>query len=370
MAASAVRLAAMAAVIAMLAGACASQDPPPDAPDPPPLVSDRALVDVLPADAIPSIDDPAFITPDEGSEWLAAREPVVSLELEGHARAYPVQIMTWHEIVNDEVSGRPVTVTYCPLCNSAVAFDRRVDGRVLEFGTSGKLHQSALVMYDRQTESLWTHFDGLAVQGPLTGSELDRIPVQMLSFEQWRAAHPDGQVLSKDTGARRPYGENPYQGYDGQEGPNAAFYSGDVDPRLPAMARVVGVRGGGDPVAYPYSDLARGPRAAVIGDEIAGEPVVVMWRAGVASALDDEEVAAGRDVGTSGVFVARAAGHRLTFAVQDHQVVDRQTGSTWSIAGRAMSGPLQGTALEPVEHVDTFWFAWGAYHPETRVYGA
>ncbi|MGH2725201.1 MAG: DUF3179 domain-containing protein [Actinomycetota bacterium] len=366
-----VRLAAMAALAGLTLAACSRAGPQPaDEPrDPDPLVTARELVDVLPADSIPSIDDPAFEPPEEASAWLAGREPVVSLELEGEARAYPVQVMTWHEIVNDEVGGRPVAVTYCPLCNSAVAFDRRVDGRVLEFGTSGKLHQSALVMYDRQTDSLWTHFDGLAVQGPLADTRLELIPVQMLSFDQWRDAHGGGRVLSRNTGEARPYGQNPYQGYDGQEGPNAAFVSGRVDPRLPAMARVVGVRGAGDPVAYPYADLARGPRVGVVNDAIGGEPVVVMWRAGVASALDDEEIAAGREVGTSGVFVARAEGHRLTFAVQDHQLVDRRTGSTWSIAGRALSGPLQGASLEPVEHVDTFWFAWAAYHPDTRVFG-
>ena len=361
-------------LMGLVLAACRSSAPEDTArpsPDPtsPPLVSARLLTEVVSRDAIPSIDDPRFISP-ERAGWLAGREPVIALEIDGDARAYPLQIMTWHEIVNDVVGGHPVAVTFCPLCNSAVAYDRRVDGRVLEFGTSGMLYRSALVMYDRQTESLWAHFDGLAIRGPLTGERLDLVPVQMLSFDQWRREYPAGKVLSRHTGQDREYGRNPYESYDSKDAPIGPFFKGAWDRSLRAMARVVGVSWGDAATAYPYRTLSPGDRPAVVEDVVGGRRIVVFWEPGVASALDEPTIADGRDVGTSGVFIPEAGGHDLTIAVRDGRIVDRETGSTWNVAGRATRGPLAGERLEPVIHLDAFWFAWQAYYPGTRVYGA
>lgn len=350
---------------------CRSADPPPPAaasPEaeatavstPDPLVYRGQLMDVLPRDGIPSIDEPRFLAPG-AADWLADREPVIALELGGVARAYPLQILTRHEIANDVLAGRPVAVTYCPLCNSGLVFDRHVRGRTLEFGVSGKLYRSALVMYDRQTDSLWTHFDGLAVQGPLTGTRLQALPSQILSFGEWREANPGGEVLSRRTGHPVAYGSNPYESYDSQEGPYAQFFTQAVNHRLPVMARVVGISGRGSPVAYPYRVLAARGRAGVLHHR----GLVVFWRAGTASALDTEAIARGRDVGATGVFEAR--GRR--FVARDGFLLDRKTGSRWSLTGRAVSGPLAETRLRPVPHLDGFWFAWQAYHPETLVYG-
>lgn len=363
------RLLATTAVAACLAGACGGtpERSMRGAPTPTrdqPLVKPDALVDVIPRDAIPSIDEPRFVRAAEAT-WLAGREPVVSVEIAGEARAYPAQILTRHEIVNDVVGGRPVTVTYCPLCNSAVAFDRTVDGRTLEFGVSGKLYGSALVMYDRQTDSLWTHFDGLAVRGPLTGTRLVVLPSQLLSFEDWRQGYPQGRVLSRRTGFPVDYGSNPYEYYDSRKGPYGQFFEGQADPRLPAMARVVGVSRGGRDVAYPYRALSGSGEIGVINDG----PTVLFWRAGTASALDDPQIARGRDVGATGVFSAVANGRSLTFEARHGAFVDRESESTWSLTGRAVDGPLDGEALDPVAHLDTFWFAWQVYHPESEVYG-
>jgi hypothetical protein len=354
------------ALAALAATTCRAAEPPtaptdaPSAPaTPDPLVYRGQLVDVLPRDGIPSIDEPRFVAPG-AADWLSDREPVMALELGGIARAYPLQILTRHEIVNDVLAGRPVAVTYCPLCNSGLVFDRHVRGRTLEFGVSGKLYRSALVMYDRQTDSLWTHFDGLAVQGPLTGSRLEALPSQILSFGEWREANPGGEVLSRRTGHPVTYGSNPYESYDSQDGPYAQFFPQAVNYRLPAMARVVGISGRGSPVAYPYRALARG-RAGVLHHR----GLVVFWRAGTASALDTETIARGRDVGATGVFEAR--GRR--FVARDGLLLDRNTGSRWSLTGRAVSGPLAGVRLRPVPHLDAFWFAWQGYYPETLVYG-
>ena len=180
---------------------------------PEPLIPATDLLDGgPPPDGIPPIDEPRFHQARD-VDFLADTEPVLAVEVEGESRAYPVQIMIWHEIVNDTIGGLPVTITYCPLCNTAVGVDRRLDdGRVLSFGTSGRLYRSSLVMYDRQTESLWSHFDGRALAGALTGTELERIPVQTLSWGDWLRQNPDGIVLSRDTGARPRLRTQPISG--------------------------------------------------------------------------------------------------------------------------------------------------------------
>ena len=197
---------------------------------PPPLIPPSAIVPVLGPDVIPAIDNPQYLPVDE-VDFVQPSEAVVVIDIADDVRAYPVQIMVWHEIVNDEVGGVPVTVTYCPLCNSATAFDRRLGERELDFGTSGSLYQSALVMYDRQTESLWAHFTGEGAVGHYAGARLEPIPVQTLSFEEFATRHPDAMVLSRDTGASRDYGTNPYISYDEEtSGPDRRFLPGRCRP--------------------------------------------------------------------------------------------------------------------------------------------
>ena len=316
-------------------------------------------------DAIASIDEPTFEQADT-VDWIEDQEAVLVLQLDGEIRVYPVQVMIWHEIVNDRVDGRPVTVTYCPLCNSAVAFDRRIGDRVLDFGTSGSLYRSALVMYDRQTESLWSHFTGTAVVGELTGTELETFPSATVPWALWRDAYPDGLVLSQDTGFNRSYGRNPYPGYDDVDS-RPFLFEGEVDGRYTAMTRLVGVEIDGDALAVPLQTL-RDERAvaATVGDV----DIVVLWEQGTASALDTADIASGDDVGATGVFIPVVDGQTLTFAPADTGFVDDQTGSGWNLLGKATTGPLAGAQLEPVAHVDTFWFAWGAFRPDSAVVGS
>ncbi|MBW3606243.1 MAG: DUF3179 domain-containing protein [Actinobacteria bacterium] len=328
---------------------------------------DRIVSGGPPPDGIPSIDDPVFEPVDE-VDWLADEEPVLALRVGDEVRAYPVQVMMWHEIVNDTVDdtvdGVPVAVTYCPLCNSAVAFDRRVDGRLLEFGTSGALYQSAMVMYDRQTESLWTHFDGRAVVGDLVGAQLELLPVSTVSWSDFRTAHPDAQVLSRDTGVDRPYGTNPYGAYDQRDEPLIGFFIGDPDTRTAAMRRIVGVNAGDTSLAIATDALAE---QGVIETELDDQPVTVWHVPGTASALNDRQVAEGDDVGATGVFVAEHDSRELSFTRRGERFVDEQTGSAWNILGEAVDGPLEGARLDALPHVDTFWFAWATYRPDTTL---
>lgn len=316
-------------------------------------------------DGIPPIDAPTF-EPARAVSWLDPQEPVLALEIAGDSRAYPLQILLWHEIVNDVVGARPVVVTYCPLCNSGIVFDRTVAGAVTTFGTSGRLYRSDLVMYDRTTKSLWPQFMGKAVVGPRIGTELERISSQILPAEDFRSAFPDGKVLSRDTGFDRDYGTTPYEGYD--TNPDPFLFDGDADPQLPAIARVVGVRSAGGPKAYPIESLrALGARSAV-NDEIGSVELVVLFERGTRSVLDAPTIAGSRDVGTAGVFSRRLGKRVLTLRSDGSRFRDDQTGSTWDLLGRAIDGPLKGERLTPVESVQTFWFAWSVFVPDAPVW--
>lgn len=322
------------------------------------------LVDVLPPGRIPSIDRPRFTTIANAAEWLRGGDPVVVVRVDLDVRAYPLAIMIWHEVVNDVVGGDPIVVTYSPLWNAALAFERRVPGRegVLSFGVAGKLYRSDLVMFDRGTVSLWPQSMGRAALGPLSGTALTPVPAQVSSFAEFRAAFPDGSVLSRETGVERGYGLSPYAGYDARVTPFSDFFPLPADRRLGPMERVVGVSTGAGPRAFRYATLRRA--GAVTGDD-----VVVLWRRGTRSALDDVLIARGRDVGSAGVFRPVAQGRRIDLEATEAGFRDRQTGSTWTVLGVATAGPLAGERLEPVPHLDTFWFAWASSAPATTIAG-
>jgi hypothetical protein len=318
-----------------------------------------------PKDGIPAIDNPKFVSVREADQWLDSREPVVVVNLDGVAKAYPIQILIWHEIVNDVVGQTPVTVTFCPLCNTALAFDRRFDGRLLDFGTTGRLRLSDLVMYDRQTETWWQQATGEGIVGEHAGRVLEFLSAPLLSWKTFKATFPEGHVLSRDTGFQRAYGQNPYVGYDRQRSPFPNFFKRQVDGRLSAMERVVAIDLNGESAAFPFSSL-RDSRVA--NDEVGDVPVAVFWVQGTSSPLDARQISRGRDVGSTAVFDRRLDGRVLTFkAAEVGLFTDRETGSQWDILGRAVAGPLAGKQLEPVVHGNHFWFAWGVFKPETRV---
>jgi hypothetical protein len=236
-----------------------------------------------PKDGIPSIDDPEFIDVAEVTD-LPDREPVIGLAVGGDVRAYPLRILMWHEIVNDVVGGVPVAVTFCPLCNAAIVFDRRVDGQVLEFGTTGKLRYSDLVMYDRQTESWWQQFLGEAIVGDMLGTRLDMLPSRIESFANFRARAPQGRVLVPAIVSVRSYGDNPYEGYDSLSSP--WLYRGDMPTEIAPLARVVTVG------REAWSLALVRERKLIENDGI-----VITWEPGQASALDTGVIAEGFDVG-------------------------------------------------------------------------
>jgi hypothetical protein len=279
-------------------------------------------------------------------------------------RAYPEEILVWHEIVNDTLAGRPIAVTYCPLCNSALVYDRRLDGRALRFGTTGNLRNSDLVMWDRQTQSWWQQIGGEAVVGELTGKKLSAIPSEVLSWRDFKRRYPNGDVLSTDTGFDRPYGENPYVEYEtAKETP--IFFEGRPDRRLPPKERVSAVTVKGRTIVVPFSRLAK---ERIVHAAVSGLPVVVFYKKGVKSALDARGIMESKDVGTATAFSRRLGGRTLHFrALGGGRFRDRETQSVWDITGRALSGPLAGRELRKAQHDEQFWFALAAFFPNALV---
>ena len=325
---------------------------------------DEFLSGGVPRDGIPPLDDPQFESIADADTWLEDVQPVVALEINGVARAYPLAILTWHEIANDTLGGVPVSVTFCPLCNSAVAFDRRVGDVVLDFGVSGNLRHSDLVMWDRQTESWWQQLTGEGIVGAYAGYQLDLLPAQLVSWRDFKAAFPGADVLSRGTGHSRSYGRNPYSGYDRAD-QSPFLFQGRPDERLLPMERVAALVLDGQPLAFPFLTLEE---ERAVNYSVNGHEIVVLFQSGTASALDQPRIAESKDVGSTGVFEAVLDGQTLTFRAEGEGFVDDQTGSSWNVLGQSVSGPLTGQSLTPIVHGNHFWFAWAAFAPEAIVY--
>jgi hypothetical protein len=291
--------------------------------------------------------------------------PVAYVVVEGKAKAYPLHILTWHEIVNDREGDTWFAVTFCPLCNTALSFNRTLEGRTYDFGVSGLLRHSDLIMWDRQTESWWQQATGEAIVGELAGKRLEFIATSIVSFGDFARAFPGGWVLTEETGIGRPYGVNPYDGYDAR-GSFPFLFGGSADPRRPALERVVGLGSGRAAIAVPFDVLAK---ERLVNLALEGKRIVVLWAPGTASALDRAEIAASADIGAAVAYSASVGGRDLTFRpVEPGLFRDNETGSTWQVTGLAVGGPLAGERLPVAQHANHFWFAWAAFNPETSIW--
>jgi len=317
-------------------------------------------------DNIPAIRSPRVTTVEEADDWLADREAVQVVEFNGEVRAYPIRIVISHEIVNDVLGGEPVLVTYCPLCNTALAFERRVGVRVPVFETTGLLRFSNLVMFDERTESWWQQAMGEAIVGEMAGAVLTAIPSRLTSWENFKRGNPQGSVLSSATGFDRDYGVNFYLNYDsGITDPD--FFNGTLDRRLPTFERVLGLMADDDEVAIPFGELAL---RRVVHAQVGNARVVAFYQTGTNSPLDKFQVAAGRDVGSAAAYLAEIDGQALTFGPDRGEFRDDETGSRWNLLGTAVRGPLEGRSLPAVFQDSGFWFSWVSFHPGTRIYAA
>ena len=282
-------------------------------------ISEDALVPVEeihsggpPRDGIPSIDAPRFIAATAADD-IRPQDRVLGLRRGNLAKAYPIAILNWHEIVNDRFEQEPVVVTYCPLCGSGVAYTALLDGQEVNFGVSGLLYNSDVLLYDRQTESLWSQILATAISGPMKGTRLDMLPLKHTTWAEWRSEHPDTLVLSRETGFSRDYGRDPYAGYQNSKG--IWFPVAAKDPRYHPKERVVGLELEGRFKAYPLAELSK------TGEEI---------------------------------------------------IKDRFNGRDLRIRYRSngQSATVTGSDGAEIPAITSFWFAWYAFHPETEVYQA
>ncbi len=239
---------------------------------------------------------------------------------------------------------------------------------MLRFGVSGLLRNSDLVMWDNLTTSLWQQTTGQAIVGEFAGSQLEFLPTALVRWAEFRGEHPDGEVLSRNTGFPFDYGRNSYVGYTSRAAPYPSFFDGDIDPRYRALERVVGVRVGDATKAYPFPVIAH---ERAVNDIVNGQEVTVWWGAeDTADSLDAATVAGGGSIGTGVAFIPIVDGELLTFsAVGDVLFTDAETGTTWNMLGTAVEGPLAGSELELAIHQNEFWFAWTAFNPGGAVYG-
>ena len=262
-----------------------------------------------PKDGIPSIDNPKFVSVQEADEWIQDNELVLAMIYQGVERVYPLQIMTWHEIVNDFINEEPVLITYCPLCGSGIAYERKINGETVEFGTSGKLYNSNLVMYDRKTDSYWSQIEGVAIVGPLTNTKLKPLSIDTVVWRDWKASHQDSEVLSQDTGFRRDYGRDPY----------GSYYENSF-------------------VWFPVEaeDNSVHPKTVIFGIEIKGK----------FKAYKEEDL------------------------IENSVIEDKFNNINLKLE-RSKEGIIKITNTDSGEEIvkeRDFWFAWYAFHPETELY--
>lgn len=331
------------------------------------------IIMLLPQKSFPIIDFPAFVGMDEGMTMFFEHEPVISVEVNGRAKAYPLNMLTMHEMSNDTLGGVPILPTYCPLCNASVVYDRRFNHNgvdyILEFEVSGMLRKSDMVMFDRQTETWWQQLMGYGIVGDFAGESLEVIPSLVLSVEEFFTRYPDGQILSTATGTKAEdrYGRNPYVGYDsiGNNPYDRFMNANDVDSRLPAMERVIDIQVGDDYKIYPWSKIAD---MGVVHDNFKGMEVVFFHKSGMVSVMDAAKIENSRDIGSVSAFSPYIDEKKLDFEKKKNWFVDKQTRSKWDITGRCVKGKHKGKQLLIEPHGSHFAFAWLAFHPDSEIY--
>ena len=327
---------------------------------------------LLPRDGFEVFNNPGFIDKQTVYDYYFKFEPVIAVVVDGEARAYPLNVLTFHEIANDEIRGIPICVTYCPLCNSGVVYDRRFskDGAtfVFDFGVSGMLRKSDMVMWDHQTETWWQQLTGEGLVGKFSGEMLTFIPSQIISIEEFLKSYPDGKIMLSHMSEKydTSYGSNPYHNYDSLGNKGSKFFNEEVDDRLPPMERLVDVENNGKYKVYPFSKIRK---KKVINDDFEGKYLVIFYSSKTVSVLDEKNIEDSRHIGTATIFSPYIGSQKLTFKTKKGKFTDLESGSLWDITGKCLEGKYAGKQLMKEVHSNHFAFAWLAFHPESEIYG-
>lgn len=335
------------------------------------IVNLREFKSLMPRDGFEVFNNPDFISKDEALNFYFRFEPVISIEIEGEARAYPLNVLTFHEIANDEINGIPIAVTYCPLCNAGIVYDRRFKhgdkNYVFDFGVSGMLRKSDMVMWDKQTETWWQQLTGEGLVGELNGEILNFFPSLIISVEEFFSSNPEGKIMisHKKDNYGQTYGTNPYHNYDSLGNQGSKFFDEVIDDRLPAMERVVDIENGGEYKIYPFKKIRK---SKVINDDFNGKRIVIFYAGKTVSVLDKKNIEDSHHVGTVTVFSSIVDGIVLTFKRKKGKFIDTETGSVWDITGKCVEGSYIGKQLVTEVHSNHFAFAWLAFHPESEIY--
>jgi len=329
---------------------------------------------VLPKNSFPKISNPTYVGKEEGLAMFFGKEPVIAVSINGQAKAFPLNMLTVHEMVNDNLGGVPILATYCPLCNSGIVYNRNLSFKgkktLLNFEVSGMLRNSDMVMMDTKTETLWQQLTGEAIVGFYNKATLKVIPSMIVSVDEFFMRYPYGKILSKKTGiarAERQYGYNPYVNYDKKDAkPMRFFFNSDkIDKRLPAMERIVDIQSKGRYKIYPFNEVSK---TGVINDDFKLAKIVVFYKKGTVSIVDQAAIKNSRDVGTVTVFNRILDGKELHFYKKENDFIDDVTQSKWDVMGYCFEGKLKGKQLKIEPHSNHFAFAWLAFHPNSKIY--
>ena len=335
------------------------------------IISLNELTVLLRRNAIRPLNNPRYIANSEAKTTLFGGQPVVVVKAEGQWYGIPVNILSYHEIVNDSIGNTMFSVAYCPLCNTTHVFNRKLSynnkNYVLKFGTTGMLRMSNLVMWDEQTESWWQHLTAEGLVGTLAGAKLAIMPAKIISLNNFWAFYPDGKTMlpDEDSGQLAQYNFNPYVKYDSLGIKQPFLYFGPVDPRLPAMEYVVGLEKDAKHKVYPLRILKE---RLVINDKFGNENVVLFYDADMISNLDTREINNGKRIGSATVFNALADGLKLTFVADKNNFKDNETGSVWNFVGECIDGQLKGKSLQPEVYSLDFAFAYFAFYPDAYLF--
>jgi len=305
---------------------------------------------------ISAIVNPKFVSVEEANDFLDDNDIVFGMSLNGFVRAYTKEVLVFHEIVNDNFGDTPILVTYCPLCGTAIAFERTIDGESIRFGTSGKLHKSNLVMYDEKTDSYWTQIGGRAVVGPLTGTKLKQVQIDTMLYGDWKKLNPDSQILSRNTGFSRPYGIDPYGNYYSSK--NIGFGVNFNDNRLHPKAMIAGVIIDEEIKAYPVIEV---DKVGLVNDNVGNTGILVTKNPQI-------DINSGFEVNPLRVFDRNLDGKILEFELMDDKLFDIQTDSEWNFDGESIDGSNKGKKLNLIVRESDMWFSWLAFYPDTGLF--